>query len=492
MGTTLPTGMESGAWESLWIYLNCCVLACIAYLAVITHRAILRPQFIFREDATEQESFYTLRSLFETKGLDVNKTMLDVTLEKNNSQNGQCPVDHGNLSARRMPFETQGNHPPVMQDAHGVWHVRDYEIAKKIMRGQKTRQAGFGSELVRQLPGNFMKNEPVLYQDGAEHKAQRRELARFFTPKTTSSNYRRLMERYAHEMLAELYAKGRVELSDLTMTMAVQVAAQVVGLTSSVLPGMAGRIDAFIQQTDLDSTIAEFRWEPKAILSHLQNQSRMGKFYLLDVKPAIMRRKRKPQDDVISHLVAQGYSDAEIMVECITYGTAGMVTTREFIVFATWHMLENEALRQQYLAAEEADRYQILEEILRLEPVVSHLFRRTTEPIEISDELTISADSLIDLHIYAINTDETIVGAQPNAVCPLRELPRGTLPPMMSFGDGRHRCPGAFLAIQETDIFLYKLLAIPNLKLVSKPVIGFKDIIKGYETRNFIVAVDEE
>jgi cytochrome P450 len=403
----------------------------------------------------------------------------------------QCPVEHTTLSARRMPFEQNDDDLPIMQDAQGVWHVRDYEIAKKIMRGQKTRQAGFGSELVRELPDAFMKNEPVLYQDGAEHKAQRRELARFFTPKATSSNYRRLMERYAHEMLAELYEEGRVELSDLTMKMAVEVAAQVVGLTSSMLPGMAQRIDAFIQQTDLEGAMTEFRWEPKVMLNHLRNQTRIGKFYFLDVKPAIIKRKRKPQDDVISHLIAQDYSDSEIMIECITYGTAGMVTTREFIVFATWHMLENAALRQQYLAADEADRYQILEEILRVEPVVSHLFRRTTEPIAATDAVTIPADALVDLHIYAINTDESVVGAQPTAVCPMRELPRGVLPPMMSFGDGHHRCPGAYLAIQEADIFLHKLLAIPNLKLVSEPVIRYKEIIKGYETRNFMVAVDE-
>lgn len=389
-----------------------------------------------------------------------------------------------------MPFQSD-NSPAIEQDEQGVWHVRDYNIAKKVMRGQKTRQAGFGAELVRDLPDAFMQNEPVLFQDGAEHKKQRRELAPFFTPKATSSNYRRLMERYAYEMLAELYAKGRVELSDLTMQMAVAVAAQVVGLTSSILPGMSNRIDAFIQQTDLEEAMTGFTWEPKALLNHIRNQTRMGKFYALDVKPAIISRKRNPQDDVISHLVAQDYSDSEIMIECITYGTAGMVTTREFIVFATWHLLENDALRQQYLAANEADRHQILEEILRVEPVVSHLYRRTTEPITVTDEVTIPADALVDLHIFDINSDESVVGAQPDAVCPMRELPRGAQPPMMSFGDGHHRCPGAYLAIQETDIFLHKLMAIPNLKLVSEPVIGYKEIIKGYETRNFIIAIDE-
>lgn len=415
--------------------------------------------------------------------------MLDSTQNKTEDE-AQCPVHQSGLSPRKMPFD---NNPdlPISQDDDGVWHVRNYKMAKTIMRSQKTRQAGFGAELVRQLPDGFMKNEPVLYQDGTIHKTQRRELARFFTPKTTSNKYRLLMERFAHEMMAELYAKGRVELSDLSMTIAVEVAAQVVGLTNSILPGMAKRIDAFVQQTDLEEAISGFSWDPKTLFNHVRNQTRMGKFFVLDVKPAIISRKRSPKDDVISHLVEQGYNDAEILIECITYGTAGMVTTREFILFATWHLLENETLRHQYLNASEADRYQILEEILRVEPVISQLLRRTIEPVEVTDEITIPAGDLVELHIMAINSDESVVGANPDAVCPMRTLPRGVLPPLMSFGDGHHRCPGAYLAIQEADIFLSKLLAIPTLKLVSEPVIGYKEIIKGFETRNFVVAVDE-
>ena len=54
----------------------------------------------------------------------------------------------------------------------------------------------------------------------------------------------------------------------------------------------------------------------------------------------------------------------------------------------------------------------------------------------------------------------------------------------------RHRCLGAYIAIQETDIFLRKLLAIKNLRLVSDPVVSYKQLIEGYEVRNFIVAVD--
>ncbi|MGB0388684.1 MAG: cytochrome P450 [Ardenticatenaceae bacterium] len=405
-------------------------------------------------------------------------------------KNGTCPVNHEAFSARRLPFKIDTDQPGLRRDADGVWQVRDYDIAKRILRGKETRQAGFGAEIVRGLPDSFLKNDPVLYQDGAEHKKQRREIARFFTPKATN-HYSRMMEQYAHEMLAELYEKGRVELSDLTMKMATEVAAQVVGLTSSLLPGMATRMNRFIEQTDFEEINA--KWEPKMLLKHIKNQISMGKFFYLDVKPAIMSRKRKPQEDVISHLIAQEYSSAEIMVECVTYGTAGMVTTREFIVVATWHMLENPALRTEYLNAKQAERHQILEEILRVEPIVSRLYRRTTEAIELEtngETITIPAGELVELHIDAINADESVAGAEPNAVCPMRKLQKRAQPPIMGFGDGHHRCPGAYIAIQETDIFLHKLLAIKELRLASEPQVTYRELVKGYEVRNFIISVE--
>jgi cytochrome P450 len=59
----------------------------------------------------------------------------------------------------------------------------------------------------------------------------------------------------------------------------------------------------------------------------------------------------------------------------------------------------------------------------------------------------------------------------------------------MGFGFGHHRCPGAYIAIQETDIFLLRLLAVDTLHLVSEPVVNYVDLIKGYEISNFRVSV---
>lgn len=397
-----------------------------------------------------------------------------------------CPVDHRALSKQKTAQIIEPAGPGLERDATGTWHVRGYREARTILRGSDTKQAGFKAELIEQIPGRM--NMPVLYQEGKVHHEQRRQTARFFTPKATSTNYRELMEKLADEMIARLRRTGRADLSKLSMTLAVRVAGKVVGLTNSIIPGLDRRLDAFFAE---DITTPGLN--PKALLGMLRNQYAVALFYGLDVRPAIRVRRRQPQEDVISHLLAQGYSDTEILTECVTYAAAGMATTREFISVAAWHFLERPELRTRYLVAGEEERHAMLQEILRVEPVVGHLYRRVLADIVVETagtEVTIPKGDLIDVHIYAVNADQQVVGEEPLAICPARELSVDNVSPaVVSFGDGHHRCPGAYIAIQESDIFLQKLLAIDTLRIERKPHLDWSDLTKGYELRKFTVAV---
>jgi cytochrome P450 len=46
----------------------------------------------------------------------------------------------------------------------------------------------------------------------------------------------------------------------------------------------------------------------------------------------------------------------------------------------------------------------------------------------------------------------------------------------MSFGNGPHRCPGAAVALQETAIFLDRLLRIPNIHVSWPPTVGWNSL----------------
>ncbi len=402
----------------------------------------------------------------------------------------QCPVGHSAWSWQKTARDPEPvNAPAIERDKAGVWHVHSFEIARTILRSADTKQAGFNAETIARIP--TMINVPVLYQQGKVHQEQRKQIARFFAPKTVSDNYRQIMETFADRIIKKLERQKQADLSDLSLAMAVRVAGQVVGLTNSY-PGMAGRLAAFFKNNAL--TLPGFTWHPRVLLHTIQNQVRTLAFFYLDVVPAIRARKRRPQNDVISHLLAQNYNKVEILTECLIYGAAGMVTTREFILIAVWHFLEHPELRTRYLSATEEERHEMLHEVLRLEPIVSHLYRHAMADLEITSDgnrVVIAQGDKIDIHIYGANEDQKVVGDLPLALCPGRELKGNNIPTMlMSFGDGAHRCPGAYIAILESDIFLRRLLAIDSLRIVSKPSITWDDTIATYELRTFTIAVD--
>jgi cytochrome P450 len=349
-------------------------------------------------------------------------------------------------------------------------------------------QAGFNADVVEKTSSSST-NKPILYQEGKVHNQQRKQTARFFTPKTVSSNYRQLVEMLSDRLINELKHKKRVDLSKLSLRIAMRVAGEVVGLTSSNVAGMTRRLDAFFQHSE-----TQLNWKPLVKLLRLINYGNLFIFYFLDVKPAIRARKRQPQEDVISHLLGLNYNDAEILTECVTYAAAGMATTREFICVAAWHFLEYPELRARYLVAPEEERFEMLHEVLRLEPIVGNLYRRTTANIHLESQgiqFVIPEGALINIHVYATNTDAMVVGEEPLALCPGRALHRDRVPSMlMSFGDGHHRCPGSFLAIQETDIFLQRLLALDSLCIERAPTVCWNELVTGYELRNFIIALD--
>lgn len=391
------------------------------------------------------------------------------------------PCPHG--SASRTARSHQRPVAPYRQSADGVWHFYAHDWVKLVLRHEGTQQAGFNAQQVRQMPRGM--RSPILYQEGDEHRLQRTQTARFFTPLTTSNRYRGFMEQFAQELIDELVQKRQADLSQLSLRLAVRVAAQVVGLTEKPYDGLSHRIDSFFEQPTRPRG-----W--RDVLQNLTNRVKLFRFYFADVLPAIRRRRQQPQEDVISHLLSRNYNPFEILTECITYGAAGMVTTREFISVAAWHLLGDPQLCQRYLVAGEKERHQILHEILRLEPVVGALFRQTTQDLTLELEgqtLHIPAGSQLALHLSAANTDQTAVGQPADQVCPQRQLAQGVQPYVLSFGDGHHRCPGAYVAIQESDIFLQRLLALPGLRIVNPPHVSWNELVQGYELRRFQIAV---
>lgn len=375
---------------------------------------------------------------------------------------GRCPIDHAR-DDRKSASAAQGGLLAAPE-------VTSFDAVRAVLRDTDARQAGFKAEVILRYRGRA--RPPILYLHGEAHRRQRSGTARFFTPRVVETRYRDLMERTSDTLLARLVRDGSADLDRLSLEMAVTVAAEIVGLTESDIAGMSRRLDAFFS-TAFQTGGGKFA----EVMSFLLGQWRMRRFYAKDVKPAIEARRIAPREDVISHLLSEGYTPLDILTECFTYGAAGMVTTREFITMAGWHLLERPELRAQFLAADSDGQIAILEEILRLEPVVGTLYRHVE-------------GGTVALDIRAANGDPIAVGTCPHALDPERTRAPKVTGPGLAFGDGEHRCPGAGVALHESAVFLDRLLRIPGLRLERAPDVGWNPLVAGYELRGCRLAID--
>lgn len=395
---------------------------------------------------------------------------------------GACPYH------RRAAEPTNFDSPAVEQGADGVWYIRGYKEARIILRNDLAHQAGFLSEFAHK--SGMLKRLPVLFMEGQDHLTMRQDTGKFFTPSTVDKSYKPMIEAFGDTLIERLKEKGRGELSTLAMQLAVKVTGRVLGLTDSRIPGAAGRLNGILNNTDSLT---------KSGLSFLTGQVKMNAnllaFYWLDVKPSLKTRRANPQSDVFSYLIDRGYSDLDLLTEAIMYGVAGMVTTREFMCAAMWHLMERPDLREVMLTGSDDERYGVLGEILRLEPVVGDLYRRTAAEVTLETDgrtVTIPKGALVALSVVAANADETVVGENPHALCPARPLAemRPKVPEyLLGFGDGDHKCPGSYIALRVSDSFIRKLLAIPTLRIEKGPSRTYNETIRSYELRDMILTV---
>ena len=381
-----------------------------------------------------------------------------------------CPARDDRKSAR-LAVENLATQPAA-QLIHG------YLLARDILRNAKMHQAGVDAQAVDVRNPD---QAPVFYLDGEPHRKKRGAIARFFTANAVTTRYRPTMERTADLLIQQLKKSGRGRLDELALQMTVTVAAEIVGLTDSDQRTMSKRIAATIQSPGgwLSRKLAPLNMRYRALM-----------FYFRDVRPAIRARRRERKDDIISHLLDEDYSEQAITIECLTYAVAGMVTTREFIVMAAWHLLGNEALHARFVSASEDEQVAILEEILRLEPVAAMLYRRAAEHLPQFSGGPVAEGALFNIDIRAVNTDESVAGPCPYALDPDRSQKAKPGTGSLSFGHGAHRCPGSQVAIGESRIFLDQLLRLPGIKFERVPTMGWHKLILSYELRKAIVVCE--
>lgn len=101
-----------------------------------------------------------------------------------------------------------------------------------------------------------------------------------------------------------------------------------------------------------------------------------------------------------------------------------------------------------------------------------------------------STGSKFAFNLRQVNSDQAVVGACPFAFDVNRAKRQNQNSTFMSFGDGSHHCPGWQVALNETRIFIDRLLRVPGIRLERAPDMLWNGPLASYELRNAIVTCD--
>lgn len=369
--------------------------------------------------------------------------------------------------------------------------TKNFKFAREVLRSPFMRQASSTADEV-----DMSKPDEVsfFFLHGEAHKKRRASVAAYFTPRAIVDRYIPLMHETMDRLIAEFQKTGRAKLDDYSLELASDVTMEIVGLTNSDSKALTRRIKTIMESNDSFDKRPLYRFLHDRVFGWYHNAVRMWRIMDLwkkDIVPAMEARRKEPGNDVMSHMVANNYSQKGIIIEVLTYAGAGVSTTREFMIMAAWHLRDNPALAERFLTGDEQDQFAIIEEILRIEPIAGYLYRRPDTDVPDTSEGTIPKGQLIGIDIRGINSDTSVVGEHPYKIDPDRARKQKVARAWASFGDGPHRCPGAQVALNETRVFLDRLLRVPGYKMVNDPTMTWSMSTQGYELRDAIITCDK-
>ena len=272
-------------------------------------------------------------------------------------------------------------------------------------------------------------------QEGEPHARLRRLVSKAFTPRSVE-RLRPVMRATAHEFIDRFVAAGRCEFID---AFAAPYPVRVIGALLGVPPGDFAKFHAW----SADLSLA-FGFDIQAQRSRIEAALVSLSTY---VDGLLAARRREPQDDLISALIAveeQGdhLSQAELnaMVTVLIFG--GQDTTQCQLACAVATFLHHPE-QWELLAKDPEVAVTAAEEILRYEPAGSGSPRVATEDF-VWHGVEVKAGTMAHPSTPSANRDPTVF-EDPDRFDVTRRLPA----PQLTFGGGVHYCLGANLARAE-------------------------------------------
>ncbi|MCT4352012.1 cytochrome P450 [Streptomyces sp. Je 1-79] len=356
---------------------------------------------------------------------------------------------------------------PVHHDAAtGLWLVSRYEDIRQVLldpeafRPDNAQHAvtPIGVPALRTLARAGFRLRPALANNATEsHAGLRRVVTRFFNGQRVAAAVP-VIERVAGELLdtvrTELGQRGDSDLfGAFAHTLPCRVMMELLGIDG---------LDPVTLVRWSDASLELFYGRP-APRRQLELAVLVGEFHRW--LTSVVADRSAPADSFVGALARHRLPDGRpvdvhtAVGACFFVFIAGQSTTGQLIATVLRSALAEPGLWKR-VAHEEGLAEAWVEEVLRREPPVTTWRRVTAGPVELGG-VRLPAGAELLLMLMGSGSDTDVFDA-PDRLRPFRSNVRHHL----SFGAGRHRCPGASLARTEAAVALRAAArGLPGLRL---------------------------
>lgn len=292
-------------------------------------------------------------------------------------------------------------------------------------------------------------NPPMVMQDPPTHTEFRKLVSRGFTPRQVEA-VEPAVRQFVIERLERLRADGGGDIvAELFKPLPSMVVAHYLGVPEEDRQQFDGWTEAIVAaQTQDGGIVGAIESVGEAVASMMAYFTQL-----------VERRRREPEDDTVSHLVAAGVgADGDmagmlsILAFTFTMVTGGNDTTTGMLGGAV-QLLHQRPDQRRLLINNPDLMSDAVDELLRLTSPVQGLARTATRDVRIGNS-TIHAGRKVLLLYGSANRDEREYGADAGEL-EVRRRPRN----IMTFSHGAHFCLGAAAARMQSRIALTELLA---------------------------------
>jgi cytochrome P450 len=353
--------------------------------------------------------------------------------------------------------------PGLQRTAEG-WVATSHAAVSAVLRepawsSDHRTATGFAAvQAERGIPdvGGELLGKVLLFMDGADHARLRRLVSGAFTPRSVE----RLRPRIAaltSELLRPLTRAGAFDvIDDLAFPLPVTVICELLGIPTherETFRRLTGDLAAIL---DRDVTAAQLGRAVGASIT-----------FAAVLLPLFEERRRSPQDDLVSALVAAEEAGDrldvdELLFTVILLLAAGHETTMNLIGNGLLALLRHPD-QLGLLRAHPELLPGAVEELLRYDPPVRLTVRTARADTVLEGQVVQAGDQVIAM-LDAANRDPAVF-ERPDELDVTRDA-HGHL----ALGAGAHYCLGASLARAEAQLALAALIALPDLELaVEEP-----------------------